>query len=146
MILGLSSADGGMTVGLWKLSSLDGRRPPWYWLQATGGVATDMQIFKSLVWLGLEKSKGRRQELTSLTWCATFVALPVRHDAPLEWLSHVPLRAMQMQMRELYDQSEYLLWFCPCFFHSSRRRKLFLDRFSQRRVCCRKRFHYKQLF
>ena len=30
MILGLSSADGGMTAGLWKLSSLDGRRPPWY--------------------------------------------------------------------------------------------------------------------
>ena len=30
MILGLSSADGGMTFGLWKLSSLDGRRPPWY--------------------------------------------------------------------------------------------------------------------
>ena len=30
MILGLSSADGGVTVGLWKLSSLDGRRPPWY--------------------------------------------------------------------------------------------------------------------
>ena len=30
MILGLSSADGGMTVGLWKLSSLDARRPPWY--------------------------------------------------------------------------------------------------------------------
>ena len=30
MILCLSSADGGMTVGLWKLSSLDGRRPPWY--------------------------------------------------------------------------------------------------------------------
>ena len=29
MIL-LSSADGGMTVGLWRLSSLDGRRPPWY--------------------------------------------------------------------------------------------------------------------
>ena len=29
MILGLSSADGGMTVGLWKLSSLDSRRPPW---------------------------------------------------------------------------------------------------------------------
>ena len=26
----LSSAVGGMTVGLWKLSSLDGRRPPWY--------------------------------------------------------------------------------------------------------------------
>ena len=26
----LSSADGGMTVGLWKLPSLDGRRPPWY--------------------------------------------------------------------------------------------------------------------
>ena len=24
-------ADGGMTVGLWKLSSLDGRRPLWYW-------------------------------------------------------------------------------------------------------------------
>ena len=30
MILGLSSADCGMTVGLWKLSSLDSRRPPWY--------------------------------------------------------------------------------------------------------------------
>ena len=30
MILGLSGADGGITVGLWKLSSLDGRRPPWY--------------------------------------------------------------------------------------------------------------------
>ena len=30
MILGLSSTDVGMTVGLWKLSSLDGRRPPWY--------------------------------------------------------------------------------------------------------------------
>ena len=29
MILGLSSADSGMTVGLYKLSSLDGRRPPW---------------------------------------------------------------------------------------------------------------------
>ena len=29
-ILGLSSADGEMTVGLWRLSSLDGRRPPWY--------------------------------------------------------------------------------------------------------------------
>ena len=26
----LSSADGGMTAGLWKLPSLDGRRPPWY--------------------------------------------------------------------------------------------------------------------
>ena len=33
MILGLLSADGGMTVGLWRLSSLDGRRPPWYRLQ-----------------------------------------------------------------------------------------------------------------
>ena len=30
MILGLSNADGVMTVGLWRLSSLDGRRPPWY--------------------------------------------------------------------------------------------------------------------
>ena len=30
MILDLTSADDGMTVGLWKLSSLDGRRPPWY--------------------------------------------------------------------------------------------------------------------
>ena len=30
MILGLLSADGEMTVGLWKLSSLDGRRPPRY--------------------------------------------------------------------------------------------------------------------
>ena len=30
MILGLSSADGGMTVDLWKVSSLDCRRPPWY--------------------------------------------------------------------------------------------------------------------
>ena len=30
MILGLSNADGGTTVGLWRLSSLDGRRPPWY--------------------------------------------------------------------------------------------------------------------
>ena len=30
MILGLASADGGMTVRLWTLSSLDGRRPPWY--------------------------------------------------------------------------------------------------------------------
>ena len=30
MTLGLSSADGGMTVGLWKLSSVGGRRPPWY--------------------------------------------------------------------------------------------------------------------
>ena len=30
MILGLSSADGGMTVGLWRPSSLDGRLPPWY--------------------------------------------------------------------------------------------------------------------
>ena len=27
---GLSSADGGMTVGLWKTVVLDGRRPPWY--------------------------------------------------------------------------------------------------------------------
>ena len=35
MILSLSSADGGMTVGLWKLSSLDGRRSPWYWPQAS---------------------------------------------------------------------------------------------------------------
>ena len=52
--------------------------------------------------------------------CATWVAL-----------THVPLRALQMQMRELYDQSEYLLLFSPCFFHSSRRRKLFLDRFLQ---------------
>ena len=30
MILGLSSVDSGLTVGLWKLSSLDGRQPPWY--------------------------------------------------------------------------------------------------------------------
>ena len=30
MILSLLSADGGMMVGLWKLSSLDGCRPPWY--------------------------------------------------------------------------------------------------------------------
>ena len=30
MILGLLSADGGMMVGLCKLSSLDGCRPPWY--------------------------------------------------------------------------------------------------------------------
>ena len=30
MILGLSSANGGMTVRLWELSSLDGHRPPWY--------------------------------------------------------------------------------------------------------------------
>ena len=52
--------------------------------------------------------------------CATRVAL-----------THVPLRAPQMQMRELYDQSEYVLWFSPCFFRSSRRRKLFLDRFLQ---------------
>ena len=34
VILGLSSADGGMTVGLWNQSSLDGRRPPWYRLLA----------------------------------------------------------------------------------------------------------------
>ena len=46
-------------------------------------------------------------------------------------LTYVPQRALQMQMRELYDQSEYLLWFSPCFFRSSRRRKLFLDRFLQ---------------
>ena len=52
--------------------------------------------------------------------CATRVAL-----------THVLLRALQMQMRELYDHSEYLLWFSPCFFRSSRRRKLFLDRFLQ---------------
>ena len=32
-ICGLPSTDDGMTVGLWKLSSLDGRRPPWYWPQ-----------------------------------------------------------------------------------------------------------------
>ena len=69
-----------------------------------------------------------------LPWCATFMAL------------HVPLRALQMQMRELYDQSEYLLWFCPCFFCSSRRRNLFLDRFFTRRVCCRKQFNYTPLF
>ena len=41
MILGLSSADCGMTVGLWKLSSLDSRRPPWYqplvYVWAVGG-------------------------------------------------------------------------------------------------------------
>ena len=37
MILGLSSANGGMTVGLWKLLSLDGRRPPWYWPLALQG-------------------------------------------------------------------------------------------------------------
>ena len=77
------------------------------------------------------QSRANNDILTSLTRCATFVALPVCHDAPLEWLSHVPLRALQMQMRELYGQSEYLLWFCPCFFRSSRRRKLFLDRFLQ---------------
>ena len=28
--LGLSSTDGGMRIGLWKLSSLDSRQPPWY--------------------------------------------------------------------------------------------------------------------
>ena len=28
--------------------------------------------------------------LTSLTRCATFVALPVHHDAPLEWLCTCP--------------------------------------------------------
>ena len=37
MILGLSSADGGMTVGLWKLSLLNGRRPPWYRPQTVSG-------------------------------------------------------------------------------------------------------------
>ena len=37
MILGLSSADGGMTVGLWNLSSLNGRRPPWYRPQVSEG-------------------------------------------------------------------------------------------------------------
>ena len=36
MILGLSSGDGGMTVGLWRLSSLNSRRPPWYRPQVTG--------------------------------------------------------------------------------------------------------------
>ena len=48
MILGLSSADGGMTVGLWRLSSLDGRRPPWY---------------RPLVWF----TKAKRKSL--LTYC-----------------------------------------------------------------------------
>ena len=46
-------------------------------------------------------------------------------------LTHIPLQVLKMQMRELYDQSEYLLWFSPCFFHSSRRRKLFQNRFLQ---------------
>ena len=42
MILGLSSADGRMTVGLWKLSSLDGRRPPWYRPQTSTRTTTGL--------------------------------------------------------------------------------------------------------
>ena len=40
MILGLSSADGGMNVWLWKLSSLDGHWPPWYRPQISAVVTT----------------------------------------------------------------------------------------------------------
>ena len=36
---GLPSADGGMTVGLSKLSSLDGRRPPYHRPQALARLA-----------------------------------------------------------------------------------------------------------
>ena len=42
-VRGLPSADGGMTVGLWRLSSLDGRRPPWY-----RPLVTELQIFHRL--------------------------------------------------------------------------------------------------
>ena len=42
-VRGLPSAHGGMTVGLWRLSSLDGRRPPWY-----RPLVTELQIFHRL--------------------------------------------------------------------------------------------------
>ena len=48
MILGLSSADGGMTVGLWKLSSLDGHRSPWY--RPLFAVDNDSALFPFLRW------------------------------------------------------------------------------------------------
>ena len=41
MILSLLSADGGVTVGLWKLSSLDGLRPSWYRPLATPDFQSD---------------------------------------------------------------------------------------------------------
>ena len=48
MIFGLWSADGGMTVGLWRRSSLDGRRPPLFW--------------------PLERQQSKKPALTCLGW------------------------------------------------------------------------------
>ena len=39
---------------------------------------------------GEEGRRGAPETLTSLTRCATFVALPVRHDGPLSWLYTCP--------------------------------------------------------
>ena len=51
-MIGLSSAEGGMAVGLWKLSSFDGRRPPWCRLLVLVVVAL-------LVLLSLEQSRAK---------------------------------------------------------------------------------------
>ena len=52
MTLGLSSGHGGMTAGLWKLSSLDGRLPLWYQPQASGDLGPGV----STLWLDEIKS------------------------------------------------------------------------------------------
>ena len=59
MILGLSSADDGMTAELWKLSSLAGRRPPWYRPQVSSDPQHQLAICRPQYKRRRQKPSGR---------------------------------------------------------------------------------------
>ena len=74
MILASSSVDGGMTVGLWKLLSLDSHRPPWY---------------QPLVWP--YSASASKLKTSCDVWCACQSCLPTDTTSnsyvwPAQWL------------------------------------------------------------
>ena len=84
--------------------------------------------------------------LTSLTRCATFVALPVRHDVPLEWLLHMSrCERCKCKWRALWPVRIFAVILSLLLLFLQTPKAIFGSTFT-RRVCCRKRFHYKPLF
>ena len=84
--------------------------------------------------------------LTALTQCATFVALPVRHDAPLEWLLHMShCERCKYKWKSFMTNQNICCDFLLASSVLADAERYFGSIFT-RRVCCRKRFHCKPLF
>ena len=108
-ILGLSSADGRMTVGLWKLSSLDGRRPPSYRHLIMGSTTCSdpgLAVLQPSFRLG-KQEKGNSFILLGASFIRTALATTTMTNPSLCFL---PSSQSSLSSQSLLSQPKRWLW------------------------------------